>query len=214
MVKNLLEGFQTKTYVVAEKDIIHYIYASSSGKLLLVGRVHEWRRLLYAYECENTEQDVAEVVKNIASLVEDKSSQRNCDDHAWVQIRMLQHPTKYGYVQIKKASQVWSQDLYRLIQCSLENIQKRLHILNANNVLKNALRVWSQMQPTGFDSYRDENGYLKTDRYEKGFVDRTLSFLKDWDFLLLDPDAELREFYKKYYDATMDFYCCEQTQDR
>lgn len=212
MIKDLLSELPQRYFEEGERAVSCYAYASHEGKLLIVVMNQSEGHISGAFECDNTREDVQQVVDVIKPLLEDQSI-TTALGVAPGRMSLLSHPTRYGYALVYRSdTPLFINHLFSDIKRKIESIRSKIVIMNEKNVLKNALAVWSSIQPSGFSGYL--SGDVHSDRHEKSAIDHALYFLRKWDFLLLAEDEEIRELYKKYYKASVCFYSCQMSYDR
>lgn len=215
MIENMLEGVQREIYEEEEKSLVCRAYISFEGKLMIVVSDESGEHVYEAYECDNVKEDTERILETIRPFFEEQVPTANRTGVHKSRKREISHPVKYGFVLVwERSDWFFMKHLFYDIKRTVESIREKIVIMNTENVLKNALKVWCDIQPSGFRSYHDEESYKLTDRYEKSNIDYSLSFLKKWDFLLLAQDQEIRELYMKYYEATVRLYNCQMNHDR
>lgn len=212
MVKDLLSELPQHYFEEGEKPSACCAYASYEGKLLIAVTNSSGGHICAAFECDNTKEDVQQVVDVIKPLFEDPSITTALGVDPG-RMSLLSHPTRHGYALVyKRDTPLFIKHIFSDIKREIESIRSKIVIMNEKNVLKNALTVWSSIQPSGFSGYL--SGDVHSDRNEKSAIDHALYFLRKWDFLLLAEDEEIRELYKKYYKASVCFYSCQMSYDR
>ena len=211
MEASRLEEKTLDTYEdVADKDMLkHEILISYDNKLIFYGKRKSG--LVYAYQCENSREDFVQVIE----LIKDYSESSPVYCRYWGQINEVVVPERYGYYRFNDFTAAnFSMYLFMKIEYAIKEAKNRAKLLDTGGVLKQALKTWTALQPEGFKPYFDEESHKNTDRRERSDEDTALAVLKDWDFLFLAEDEEIRRLYAEYIDKTVKFYNCCQSHDR
>lgn len=212
MINNLLEKVSRKTCEIGEKAFVCKVYANHEGKLIIYVCDKEEENVYCAYECDNTKEDVSKVLDAMKPVFEAEGLIRDCAAVSIGYLEEVDKPAKFGYGFVfQNDNWLFMGNLYHFVNRKINSIRQKIIIMNERDALKNALKVWSTLQPTGLKGCLDGED---ADRYDMGTIDYSLSFLKEWDFLLLATEEEIRLLYKKYYEATISFYYYEMTQNR
>ena len=155
--------------------------------------------IVYAYECGLTRDDVADVQNRVNTLL-------NRDvipeyRSVWNSNLEIERPEERGYDD--------SYDRYRDRPAGYDDIQEYIketqynitNILNKNNILVNALKTWTDLQPDGSDTKSFNSGR------EASNINGTLFFLRrNLHFLLIAEEIEIRTLYQTYIDKTISYY--------
>ena len=122
----------------------------------------------------------------------------------------LQYPYEFGFAKIPNESGCGDQ-IYKMtgpdnvgaITCNIDEQLRRLEALNVP-AFKTVLSNWVKIHPKTLYDDREQNQPI----YD------ALKFIRDWQFLLLSEDKELRDLYLEYKKKYGDCFCSKMTMDR
>ena len=201
-IVNLLAPISPNKNITAKK-VIHQIYANYDASVMFLGRLDNayCSYFLYAFECKLNEKNVDKVSSYIAKR-QLKPPFYVCP---WGVVKKIDNPQLEGYCKLPISEPHYDSSLYQRIQSEIKSETEKINTLPPHSSLKNLLTEYANLQPNVCSQYEIDQYAILSD---------TLSFLKQYDFLLLSDDEEIRNTYHTYLEKAENFRCYRMNYER